>query len=295
VTELAARRRFYAEDIQILANLQTASLIEALAEVPRERFLPPGPWTYRAESDMSRVPRVTPDADPRWLYHNVGIALDPARQLFNGAPGILALAIDALALEPGARALHIGTGPGYYTALMAHCAGPAGRVLGIEVDPAMAASARTHLAAWPSVEVLEGDGRDLRGGTFDAILINAGVTHPLPVWLDALAPGGRLVLPLTATMPGMGPIGKGLLVLISGTPGTPGPGNVDPVPRSCDVRMLTFVAIYSALGLRNDDANRALGMALQRNPFPQLKSLRRDAHEPGPACWLHTPEMCWSL
>ena len=295
MTELNARRRFYAEDIQILANLQTASLVEALAEVPRERFLPPGPWTYRAESDMSRVPRVTPDADPRWLYHNVAIALDPARQLFNGAPGILALAIDALALEPGARALHIGPGPGYYTALMAHCAGPAGRVLGIEVDPALAVSARTHLADWPSVEVVEGDGRDLRGNVFDAILVNAGVTHPLPAWLDALAPGGRLVLPLTATMPGMGPIGKGLLVLISGTPGTPGPGNVDPGPRPFDVRMLTFVAIYSALGLRNDEANRALGMALQRNPFPQLKSLRRDAHEPGPACWLHTPEMCWSL
>ena len=244
---------------------------------------------------MSRVPRVTPDADPRWLYHNVAIAIDPARQLFNGAPGILALAIDALALKPGARVLHVGTGPGYYTALMAHCAGRGGRVLGIEVDPALAASARTNLVDWPSVEVLEGDGRDLRGGTFDAILINAGVTHPLPVWLDALAPGGRLVLPLTAGMPAMGPIGKGLLVLVSGTPGTPGSTNVDAGPRSFDVRLLTFVAIYSALGLRDDDANRALGMALQRNPFPQIKSLRRDPHEAGPTCWLHAPEACWSL
>ena len=96
---------------------------------------------------------------------------------------------------------------------MAHCAGRDGRVLGIKVDPALAASAATHLVAWPSVEVMEGDGRDLRGGTFDAILINAGVAHPLPVWLDALAPGGRLVLPLTAGIQAMGPIGKGLLVL----------------------------------------------------------------------------------
>lgn len=286
MTELDARRRFYAEDIQILANLQTASLVEALATVPRERFLPPGPWTYRAESDMSRVPRVTPDADPRWLYHNVAIAIDPARQLFNGAPGILALAIDALALTPGARALHIGTGPGYYTALMAHCAGRDGRVLGIEVDPALAARAATHLAAWPSVDVLEGDGRDLRGGVFDAILINAGVTHPLPAWLDALAPGGRLVLPLTATMPGMGPIGKGLLLLVE----KPADGSA-----RWPVRLLTFVAIYSALGLRDDARNGALGQAMQKQPFPAIKSLRRDAHEPGPTCWLHAADACWSL
>ena len=284
--DLDARRRYYAEDIQMLASLRTAALVEALTEVPRERFLPPGPWTYRAELDMSRTPRVTPDAEPRWVYHNVAIAIDSARQLFNGAPGILALAIDVLALTRGARALHVGTGPGYYTALMAHCVGRDGRVLGIEVDPALAASARTHLADRPSVEVLEGDGRDLRGGTFDAILINAGVTHPLPVWLDALAPGGRLVLPLTAGMPAMGPIGKGLILLVEK------PADGSP---SWPVRLLTFVAIYSALGLRDDEANRALGMALQRNPFPQIKSFRRDPHDAGPTCWLHAAEACWSL
>jgi protein-L-isoaspartate(D-aspartate) O-methyltransferase len=286
MSDLDARRRFYAEDIQMLANLQTASLVEALAAVPRERFLQPGPWTYRSESDMSRVPRVTPDAEPRWLYHNVAIAIDPARQLFNGAPGILALAIDALALKSGARVLHVGTGPGYYTAVMAHCAGRGGKVLGIEVDPVLAAHARTHLADWPSVEVVEGDGRDLRGGAFDAILINAGVTHPLPVWLDALAPGGRLVLPLTATMPAMGPIGKGLLLLVE----KPADGST-----SWPVRLLTFVAIYSAVGLRDDAKNGALGQAMQKQPFPPIKSLRRDAHDAGPTCWLHAADACWSL
>ena len=285
MNDLDACRRFYAEDIQILANLQTASLVDALAEVPRERFLPPGPWTYRAESDLSRGPRVTPGAEPRWLYHNVAIAIDPARQLFNGAPGILGLAIDALALEPGARVLHVGTGPGYYTALMAHCTGRGGRVLGIEIDPALAAGARAHLAGWPAMEVFEGDGRDLRGGTFDAILINAGVTHPLPVWLDALAPGGRLVLPLTATMPAMGPIGKGLLLVVE----KPADGSA-----SWPARVLTFVAIYSAVGLRDDARNGTLGQAMQKQPFPAIKALRRDVHDAGPSCWLHAADACWS-
>jgi hypothetical protein len=37
------------------------------------------------------------------------------------------------------------------------------------------------------------------------MLINAGVAHPLPLWLDRLTEGGRLVLPLTARItPGLG-------------------------------------------------------------------------------------------
>ncbi len=131
----------------------------------------------------------------------------------------------------------------------------------------------------PWVEVREGNGAGPLGESFDAMLINAGVTHPQAGWLDALAPGGRLILPLTATMPVMGPIGKGLLVLIE--------------PPAA--RVVTFVAIYSALGLRDDDLNRALGQAMQRNPFPPIKALRRDAHEASPSCWLHFPGVCFSL
>lgn len=67
------------------------------------------------------VPRRTPDGDPRHVYHNLSIAIDPERQLFNGAPSLLALCIDRLAIRSGARVLHVGCGLGYYSALMAHC------------------------------------------------------------------------------------------------------------------------------------------------------------------------------
>ena len=60
MTDLASQRRFYAEDIQMLASLQTPALVDALATVPREKFLPPGPWSYRSEADMTRLPRQTP-------------------------------------------------------------------------------------------------------------------------------------------------------------------------------------------------------------------------------------------
>src|SRR5262245_41065885 len=128
MTDLAAHRRFFAEEIEAIADLHTPGLIEALAAVPRERFLGPGPWIVLGEGDYAagaalNAPartRTTPDADPRRVYHNVAVAIDSERRLFNGQPGTLVVWIDALNLAPGQRVLHIGSGPGYYTAIMAH-------------------------------------------------------------------------------------------------------------------------------------------------------------------------------
>jgi len=268
----------------MVANLRSADVVEALATVPRERFLPAGPWTVKSEADFQSPPRQTADADPRHVYHNVGIGIDPSRTLFNGAPALLSMAIDALAPAAGGRVLHVGTGLGYYTAILAHCVGASGRVVGIEVDADLAEATRANLSPYPWAEIRHDNGTGPFGDdeTFDAILINAGVTHPQPAWLDALAPGGRMVLPLTVGMPAMGPISKGPLVLM--TRGTD--------PAVFDVRMLTFVAIYSAIGLRDPAIEPAFGKALAANPFPPLKSYRRDAHDPGPACWLHTDHGC---
>jgi len=282
---LIAQRRFFAEEIQITSNLKSAAVVDALSSVPRERFLPPGPWTIRGEADFQAGPRQTFDADPRHVYHNVAIAIDPARTLFNGAPGLLCAAIDALVLSPGQRVLHLGTGLGYYTAIMASCVGPQGRVVGLEVDDALAARSRDNLASMPWIEMRDGAGTAAPGETFDAILINAGVTHPQPAWLDALAPGGRIVFPLTVAMPQMGPIGKGFLLAATRTDD----------PAVLALRLVTFVAIYSAIGLRDDAVNMELGKAMQKSPYPPLKRLRRDAHEPDATCWLHTPGGCFSL
>jgi protein-L-isoaspartate(D-aspartate) O-methyltransferase len=294
MSDLAAQRRFFAEEIETVANIQSPVLVEALATVPRERFLPPGPWTIRSEADLQSPPRQTPDAEPRRVYHNVAIAIDPARTLFNGAPGLLAMSIESLSLKPGDRVLHLGTGPGYYTALMAACVGPTGRVLGLEVDPALASAARENLTATPWVEVRESSGAGQLDEAFDAILINAGVTHALERWLDAVAPGGRMLLPLTATMPAMGPIGKGFLVRVD----RPSVHALTSSPAQAlpwTAKLLTVVAIYSAIGVRDDSLNMALGQAMRQHPFPQLKTFRRDPHEASASCWFHTPSGCFSI
>lgn len=282
MSDLALQRRFFAEEIEALCNLQTDALVEGLATVPREAFLPPGPWIIRSEADFGGPQRRTADGDPRHVYHNLSVAIDSARQLFNGAPGLLALCIDRLSLHLRARVLHIGCGSGYYTALMARCVGPLGRVVAIEVDEALAATARKNLAPLKWVDVRCGDGTGVAGESFDAVFVNAGVTHPQTEWLDALAPEGRLILPLTCSIGPMGPIGKGLMVKVSKT----GDG--------FEAAMITIVSIYSALGLRDEACNARLGVALRRGPFPAFTRLRRDPHEESPSCWFHGTGWCLS-
>ncbi len=280
--DLDLRRRFFADEIAAVANLRSAALVDALATVPRERFLPPGPWMVVGDGSVGAQPRQTPDADPAHVYHNYSVAIDPARQLFNGAPSLIAGTIEMLQLRPGARVLHVGAGLGYYTALMGHLVGPAGHVAAIEIDDALAADAQKNLACTPWIAI--GNEPPCGEHRFDAILVNAGVTHPEPAWLDALAVGGRMILPLTAGIAAMGPIGKGVMTLVTRQPDD-----------SFEARVLTFVAIYSAIGLRNEAINTQLGQALMRTPFPRLKRLRRDPHESSPACWLHTDDVCWSM
>ena len=285
---LPLRRQLFAEELDALCGFRTAGLVEAFAAVPREHFLPPGPWNVLSldaivPGAMSR-PRVTADSDPGRVYHNIGIAIDLSRQLFNGHPSTLASWIDALALTPGARVLHVGCGPGYYTAIMAHVVGRSGAVTAIEVDEELATQAGTNLASMPWVSVVNGDGSTPDAGPLDAILVNAGVTHPRAEWLDALAAGGRLLLPLTVAMPAMGAtLGKGSMLLIT---------------RESDdnfsVRPSGFLAIYSAIGLRDAAIEQALGRAMAKTPIPPVTRIRRDPHAPSDSCWLHVDGACLS-
>lgn len=279
---LATRRQLFAEEIEAIANLRTPGLVEALASVPREQFLPPPPWLVTGEGDFANA-RSLPDSDAGRVYHNYSVAIDPARQLFNGAPGNVAVAIDALGLQSGQRVLHIGAGLGYYTAIMAHVVGPSGHVTAIEVDDALAERARVHLAPLAWVDLRHGDGTGPLEGPFDAIFVSAGVTHPQDAWLEALVNEGRMILPLTATSPAMGAtIGKGVLTRLTKRENG----------AFFDARLLMFISIYSGVGLRDDSLNAQLGQALARGPFQRITRLRRDAHEPNATCWLHAPTFC---
>jgi len=94
--------------------------------------------------------------------------------------------------------LEVGTGCGYQTAVLAQLAQT---VYTVERIGALVAKARRHLQAlkMKNVRLKHGDGSADLGEALelDAIVVSAGATHvPTPL-LRHLAPGGRMVIPLS--------------------------------------------------------------------------------------------------
>ena len=92
---------------------------------------------------------------------------------------------------------------------------------------------------------------------------------------------------------------KGVMVLVTRRSGDDpstslGAGPSTSLGAGFTARALTFVAIYSGIGLRDDGLNEQLGRALMRTPFPRLTRLRRDAHAAEQTCWLHGADFCLS-
>jgi protein-L-isoaspartate(D-aspartate) O-methyltransferase len=277
--DLASVRAWFAEEVRYAAGVKSRAVVRAFAAVPRERFLGPGPWQICTGGRRDKY-WPTGDADPRSVYHNVVIGLLPEKGLNNGQPGFWAYLLDRLDLQPGNAVLHLGCGTGYYSAILAELVGPTGRVTAIDLEADLVERARQALAPWPQVGVCCADATAWRpDAPVDAVVVSAGATHPQACWLDALAPGGRLLFPLT------GERGWGRMVLVTRTPAGEG----------LAARLVGGVGIYHCAGARDAGAAARLDAAIAAGEMPDLRSLRREPHAPEDSCWLHGDGFCLSL
>jgi len=184
-------RKFYARLMAANAGSPDPRLEAAFAEVPREAFLGPGPWTIIAGNGKI----MTPSADPVHIYQNVLVALDADKGINNGEPFLHAMWIGKLAPKPGEAVAHIGAGTGYYTAVLARLVSPGGTVTAFELDNNLANLARQNLEAFGNATVIHGDAVTTPLPLSDIIYVNAGVAAPPAGWLKALRPDGRMIFP----------------------------------------------------------------------------------------------------
>ena len=193
-TELAIIRRAYAKQVLAEVQVDDPRIERAFAAVPREHFLGPGPWLIPRWM-VGPVP--TPTSDPTYLYVDSVVSIVAKRGLNNGQPSAHAKWVASAGPKEGDRVVHVGAGTGYYTAILAHLVGHSGQVTAIEFDPALADRAQSNLSPIPNVRVVQGDGALTRFDPADIIYVCAGATRPVDIWLDGLAEGGRLIVPLT--------------------------------------------------------------------------------------------------
>jgi len=277
--DLITLRRAYARHIAFAARSDDPRLEQALIDVRREAFMGDGPWLLGAAGP----PRHTPNADPHWLYQDVLVSLLPEKTLNNGQPSFLAFLVGLCRIQPGEHVVHIGAGVGYYTAIMAELAGRAGRVTAIELEPELAARAQANLAPWPQAEVACADGSAHPLAQADVILVNAGATRPLDLWLDALTDGGRLILPLCVGYQ-----------LPDGTPMTR--GDIFLIERHGEVFTAAWkspTAIYPCFGAQDAASEASLKAAQTRGGQQKVRRLARTSDLPDDACWVKAPG--WAL
>ena len=169
-----------------------------------------------------------------------------------------------------------------YTAIISEVVGRGGSVVTSEVNAELGARARDNLADYANVkvEITEIEATPFDPGECDAMFINAGMTHPLPIWLDRLRQGGRIVLPITMTTPSGGGFGAMVKIVRSGETFSAG--------------VVSAVGIFSAIGLRDASLEESIKAAIKSQKLMRLKSVRRDTHELTDTCILHAPRACLS-
>ena len=261
-----AVRLHYARMLASRTRIADDRIINAFAGVPRERFVGPGPW--KIPSFANKTFLLTPSDDLAFLYQDTLVSLIDEKGLNNGEPSFHMMLMNAAGIREGDAILHIGAGTGYYTAILAELAGPRALVIGYEIESDLAEKAETNLKTWPNVEILTRSGAEGPIPECDVIYVNAGATRVLDIWLDALRPGGRLLLPMT------GASGMGWVLKV-----TRGEGN------AFAARFISPTGIYPCSGARDDDEAKALGQALMQMTFGKVQSLRRGS-EPDETCWL---------
>ncbi|MDF0599922.1 protein-L-isoaspartate O-methyltransferase [Psychromarinibacter sp. C21-152] len=173
MTDNAARRRMMVDTQVRPSDVTKYPIIEAMLEVPRERFVPDD-WRPTA-------------------YVDGNIPLAPGRCVL--APRTLAKLLDALNIRPDELVLDLGCGLGYSAAVMARLAEA---VVALEEDADMAAEAQAQLSedGADNVAVVEAPltAGAPKHGPYDAILVEGAVEEIPEALTDQLKDGGRIGL-----------------------------------------------------------------------------------------------------
>ncbi len=161
------------------------------------QLIPRGIKDRRVISAMLKVPRhlFVDEALRAQAYSDYPLPIGEGQTI--SQPFMVAFMTEALKLEGTEKVLEIGTGSGYQTAILAELAE---MVYSVERIPSIADRARKTLDSlgYSNIAIRIGDGTLgwEEFAPFDAILVTAGAPDIPPPYMEQLAEGGRLVIPV---------------------------------------------------------------------------------------------------
>ena len=158
-------------------NIRSETVIKAMAQVPRELFVPP------ESRDKA--------------YLNLPLGIGEGQTI--SQPYIVAIMLEALGLRGNERVLEIGAGSGYQAAVLSLLV-PQGRVVTVELIPSLALRAKKLLEALGHTNVAVAQAGPQLGcpslGPFDAIIVAAASPRLPDSLISQLAVGGRMIIPV---------------------------------------------------------------------------------------------------
>jgi protein-L-isoaspartate(D-aspartate) O-methyltransferase len=175
VDGFAAQRRNMVESQLRARGIRDERVLAAMSHVPRHEFVA---LDYRDQ-----------------VYEDHPIPIGEGQTI--SQPYIVAIMLQALALNASDVVLEVGTGSGYLTALLAELAR---QVYSVERHASLARTAQATLArlGYTNVEILVGDGGNgfPDRAPFDVIVVSAAAPQIPPPLFEQLREGGRMIVPV---------------------------------------------------------------------------------------------------
>jgi protein-L-isoaspartate(D-aspartate) O-methyltransferase len=195
----------YVQQLKTDGAIRSPAVERAFRKVERHRLLqtfyqPPGP---QGGPPIHHDPEHPIAEHLEVIYSNTALGtrfVDGMPASSTSQPSLVADMLELLDLAPGNSVLEIGAGTGYNAALLAELVGDQRLVVTVDVLDDVVEQTRRLLAkaGYPGITVLLRDGFEgaPEKAPFDRVVATVGCSDLSPRWVEQLAEGGMLLVPL---------------------------------------------------------------------------------------------------